>query len=72
MKKHDFPQAPVVLGLILGDRLEISFRQALSVSQNDYSIFFNRPISAVLLAVAVVSFLLPAWKSYAARRRSRA
>ncbi len=59
MKKFDFPQAPVVLGLILGDRAEISLRQSLTISQNDPSIFITHPISAVLLVAAVVSFFLP-------------
>jgi putative tricarboxylic transport membrane protein len=59
MKKYDFPQAPVVLGLILGDRAEISLRQSLTISQNDPSIFFTQPISAVLLITALVSFFLP-------------
>jgi putative tricarboxylic transport membrane protein len=59
MKKYDFPQAPVVLGLILGDRAEISLRQSLTISQNDPSIFFTQPISAFLLIAALVSFFLP-------------
>ncbi|HOG15739.1 MAG: Tripartite tricarboxylate transporter TctA family protein [Syntrophaceae bacterium PtaU1.Bin231] len=66
MKKYDFPQAPVVLGLILGDRAEQSLRQALSISNNDPSILFHTPLSAVLLIAAAASFLLPllsrAWK----------
>jgi len=59
MKKYDFPQAPVVLGLILGDRAEQSLRQALSISKNDPSIFFQSPLSAILLIAAAASFLLP-------------
>jgi len=59
MKKYDFPQAPVVLGLILGDRAEQSLRQALSISQNDPSILVSSPLSAILLVAAAASFLLP-------------
>jgi len=59
MKKYDFPQAPVVLGLILGDRAEQSLRQALSISQNDPMILFHSPLSSILLIAAVASFLLP-------------
>ncbi len=59
MKRYDFPQAPVVLGLILGDRAEQSLRQALSISKNDPSIFFQSPLSAILLIAAAASFLLP-------------
>ena len=59
MKKYDFPQAPVVLGLILGDRAEQSLRQALSISQNDPMILFHSPLSSILLIAAGASFLLP-------------
>ncbi len=59
MKKYDFPLAPVVLGLILGDRMEQSMRQALAISENNPLIFFHSPLSAIILIAAVVSFFLP-------------
>jgi putative tricarboxylic transport membrane protein len=59
MKRYEFPLAPVVLGLILGDRMELSLRQSLTISQNDPSIFFTQRIAAVLLGLAVISFFLP-------------
>jgi len=70
MKRYEFPLAPVVLGLILGDRAEISLRQSLTISQNDWSIFFTHRISAVLLIVAVVSFFMPVVSKALARMRS--
>ena len=45
LKRYEFPLAPMVLGLILGDRAEISLRQSMTISQNDLSIFFTQPIS---------------------------
>jgi putative tricarboxylic transport membrane protein len=59
LKRHEFPLAPIVLGLILGDRAEISLRQSMTISQNDLSIFYTHPISLVLLVSAVVLFFLP-------------
>jgi putative tricarboxylic transport membrane protein len=53
-KKLDIPVAPIVLTLILGPLLERNLRRALEMSQGDYSIFFNRPFSAVLLAITAV------------------
>lgn len=70
MKKYEFPLAPVVLGLILGDRAEISLRQSMTISQNDMSIFLTHPIAAVLLIAAVVSFFLPVISKALGRMRS--
>ena len=70
MKRYEFPLAPVVLGLILGDRAELSLRQSLTISQNDLSIFFTHRISAVLLIVAFISFFLPVISKALGRMRS--
>jgi putative tricarboxylic transport membrane protein len=56
---NDFPAAPLVLGRILGPMLENNFRRALTGSNGDYSIFLTRPVSAVLLTVAVLWILVP-------------
>ena len=59
MRKLDFPAAPLVLGLVLGDRLEQSLRQALMMSQGHLSILIMRPMSAGLLLLTVVILLMP-------------
>jgi len=46
-KKLDYPLAPLVLAIVLGDRAEASFRQAMLVSQGDMSIFFGTPLVGV-------------------------
>jgi putative tricarboxylic transport membrane protein len=60
LRKLDFPLAPAVLGLILGPMLEKSLRTSLEMSAGNFSIFFTRPISAVLLALAVVVLIVSA------------
>lgn len=59
LKKLDFPIAPAVLTLILGPLMEKSLRRSLDMSQGDFSIFFTRPISAVLLVLAALVLLSP-------------
>jgi putative tricarboxylic transport membrane protein len=54
MRVYDVPLVPAVLGLILGPLAEQQFRRALAISEGDLSVFVTRPISAVLLAIAVV------------------
>jgi putative tricarboxylic transport membrane protein len=52
MKKNDWPQAPLMLGFILGPMLELSFRQSLSMGGP--TIFFSRPIAVAFLVLAVI------------------
>jgi putative tricarboxylic transport membrane protein len=58
----------MLLCMILGDRLESSFRQSLVLSGGSFSIFVTRSITATLLALAVVLTVA----SLIARRRSAA
>lgn len=60
MKRYDWPAAPMVLGLVLGPLFENALRQSLTLSHGSGSIFFTRPISATLLAVAALAILAPA------------
>ncbi len=50
----DFEPGPLVLGFVLGPLLEENFRRAMALSDGDGSVFVTRPISAVVLAIAVV------------------
>jgi putative tricarboxylic transport membrane protein len=76
MRKLDFPAAALILGLVLGDSLERALRQSLMMSQGDISILISRPISGVLLFLAVVVLCLPAlravraWRGAAIERES--
>jgi putative tricarboxylic transport membrane protein len=45
---------PLLLGMVLGPQLEEYLRRAMLISDGDFSVFFTRPISAVLLGAAVV------------------
>ncbi|WP_262391368.1 hypothetical protein [Nocardiopsis sp. CNR-923] len=55
MRQNDFPAAPMILGLILGGLMEKSMRQALQISGGEWSVFLTEPISAALIALAVLS-----------------
>ena len=64
-KKLDYPLAPLVLALVLGDMAENALRQSLIMSQGSLMIFLARPISGVITAVAIFFFILPlltAWR----------
>jgi putative tricarboxylic transport membrane protein len=53
-KKLDIPLAPFALTLILGPMMEKALRQSLEMSDGDLSIFYARPLTAALLALAVI------------------
>ena len=60
MRLADFPLVPAVLGLVLGPLAEQQFRRAVAISEGDLTVFFTRPISGTLIAVAVVVLAGPA------------
>jgi putative tricarboxylic transport membrane protein len=59
MRKLDFPAAPLVLGLVLGDAMERALRQSLMMSQGSLSILVTRPLSAILLSITFLIVLTP-------------
>ena len=58
-KKLDYPLAPLVLALVLGDMAESALRQSLIMSQGSLAIFFNRPICGAITTAALFFFILP-------------
>jgi putative tricarboxylic transport membrane protein len=59
MKKFGYDGAPLILALVLGQKLETSLRRSLIMSHGDFSIFVSRPISLGFLIVAVLLLIIP-------------
>jgi putative tricarboxylic transport membrane protein len=71
MRRFDFPAGPVIIGMILGPLAEQNFRQALTISAGDYSIFFTRPLSLTILILAALAIVGPfAYRLIKSARRS--
>jgi putative tricarboxylic transport membrane protein len=60
LERWQVPIGPVVLGIILGGPLEERFIQAMTASQGSLAVFFSRPSAAILGALALLVWLLPA------------
>jgi putative tricarboxylic transport membrane protein len=62
-KKLNYPLAPLVLAIVLGDRAEASFRQAMLVSQGEMSVFFSNGLVGTMtgLALALLFWPLLSW-----------
>jgi putative tricarboxylic transport membrane protein len=59
MKKFKYEAAPLILAFVLSPLIEIALRQSLLMSHGSFSIFFTRPISLILMAVAILLLVLP-------------
>ena len=71
MRRFGFPTAPVIVGMILGPLAEAQLRNAISIGEGHWTVFIERPVSALLLAVAVAVLVLPrVVKLFASRRPS--
>jgi putative tricarboxylic transport membrane protein len=68
MRKIDHDPAPLVLAFVLGNILETNFRQALLVGKGSLSLFYTRPIAAVLIAVSLALVVLQVTKALAQRK----
>jgi putative tricarboxylic transport membrane protein len=58
-KKLDYPLAPMVLALVLGDAAESSFRQAMLISEGRLSVFWSNWLVGSLTTLAVVLLAWP-------------
>ncbi|WP_126425387.1 tripartite tricarboxylate transporter permease [Brevibacillus marinus] len=59
LSKHDFPLAPLVLGLVLGPMVENNLRRALTMSNNDVTIFLREPLSLTFLVIGLLWLIVP-------------
>ncbi len=71
-KKLRYPLAPLVLALVLGDRAEENFRNAIKGSQGDLLVFFSNTLVGSLTGLALVLLFWPlinaGWRAVARQR----
>jgi putative tricarboxylic transport membrane protein len=71
MVKFGFPLAPFILGVILGDQIEINLVRSIMTDANPW-LFLTRPISGGLLLLSVASIALALWQHRRHRRKEGA
>lgn len=69
MIKCGIPQPPLLLAMILAGIAETNFRRALTISKNDYSIFYTSPVAMCILGVSLIVLLKPIYDSIRASLR---
>lgn len=72
MKRNGFPIAPMIIGVVVGsDLVDSNFRRAVLAGQGDFSPFFTRPVSIVLIAILVLLLFKEfAWDKIKARKKA--
>jgi putative tricarboxylic transport membrane protein len=60
-KKLDYPIAPLVLALVLGDKAEDAFRQSMLMSQGNLDIFFSNVLVSTITVLAIILLTWPLW-----------
>ena len=68
MKAYGFAAAPIVLGLVLGELIEISLRRSLIVFDNNAFVFFTRPWSLLFIVLTVLGLCAPLITSWLENR----
>jgi putative tricarboxylic transport membrane protein len=58
-ERFRFPIAPLVLGTILGPIAETNFMTTMISFGNDWTVFFTRPISGTVMALAALTLVYP-------------
>jgi len=66
--KFGFPLAPLILGVILGDQIEVNLVRAIMTDPDPW-LFVTRPISGTLIALSVASVTLALWQHHRAQAR---
>ncbi|MGL5542562.1 MAG: hypothetical protein ACRDB2_04415, partial [Fusobacteriaceae bacterium] len=52
--KLSIPQAPFVIGFVLGGMTETNFRRALMLGDSDYTVFLTNPISGLFIGITIL------------------
>ena len=70
IKKLDIPVATFILAMILGAKLETSFRQAALIGKGDFGIFASDPITIFFIAATIISIFGPMLGNYIKKRKA--
>ena len=63
MKRFGFPVPPMTIGIVLGFLMEQNLRRTFTVYNDDWTVFFRRPVCIVILFMSVLFMFLPQIKA---------
>jgi len=59
MSRLEYPIAPLVLAMVLGDKAEDAFRQSMILSKGSLAVFWSNPLAGTVATLALLCFALP-------------
>lgn len=59
LRKLDVPLVPIILGILLGNQMEVNLRRAMTISEGEWSILFASPLAITLWIIAIIGFVAP-------------
>ncbi|WP_333840483.1 tripartite tricarboxylate transporter permease [Pelomicrobium sp.] len=68
-ERFRFPITPLVLGVILGPLAETNFMTTMVSYNNDWTVFFTRPISGTIMALAILALVFPLIRTQLRKRK---
>lgn len=71
LTKNDYPTAPMLLSFVLTPLLETNMRKAFIISSGSLNIFFNRPITCVLMVIFLLLVLTPIIKALIKKSKTK-
>jgi len=72
LRKLTVPLVPIILGILLGNEMEVNLRRALTISDGDWSILVGSPLAIILWIIAIIGFTLPIFLGRRMRKRMEA
>jgi len=72
LRKLGVPLVPVILGILLGNEMEVNLRRALTVSDGDWLILVGSPLAMTIWAIAIAGFVLPIFFGKRVKKRMKA
>ena len=72
LRKLDVPLVPIILGILLGNEMEVNLRRAMTISDGDWSILVGSPLAIILWIIAIAGFVLPMFLGQRIKKRMQA
>jgi len=72
LRKLDVPLVPIILGILLGNEMEVNLRRAMTISDGDWSILLGSPLAIGLWVFAIIGFTLPIFLGRRIKKRMQA
>ncbi len=72
LEEHGIPVAPLILGLVLGEMLEMNFMTSMIKADGSFLAFFSRPIAGTLGVLNIIIWGVLLWRAFSGRRGTMA